>query len=149
MKKLILLVLLTLGSNATDSPYIGAGLLVSNADGDLVSCRAGTTLLGGVTFYDGDYDFSMSFEGRTSTAMNGSYLSRGLYVKPEYKGLYALVGMGDTTYTEQDLKFSGARYGIGYDFGKKARHLFVDITYKNDERDYVITTGFRYVFEGL
>ena len=147
MKKLILLLTLTLGLLGTDSPYIGAGLSASNADGDLVSCRASSTLIGGVKFSDSDFTFSI--EGRLMNSLNGSYSNTSAYIKPEYKGVYGLIGYGSTSYTEHDLEFSGVRGGIGYDFGLDWKHLFVDVVYDNEADDFILTTGFIYVFEGF
>ena len=147
MKALILALLLPLGVVAQDSPYIGAALSASTADGDLVSCRASSTLLGGIKFSDADFTFSI--EGRSMNSFNGSYASTSAFVKPEYKGVYGLAGYGRTRYTEHDLVFEGLQYGLGYDFGIKAKHLFVDVIYKQEEKDFVLTTGFIYMFEGF
>ena len=144
MKKLILLIGLTLGVIGADSPYVGLGLSASNADGNMVSCRASTSLIGGVKFSDADFTFSV--EGRSMNSFNGTYASTAVYIKPEYKGAYALVGYGRTNYTEHDMQFNGVRYGAGYDFGPDWKHIFVDVIYDPEANDYIITTGALYFF---
>ena len=145
MKKLLLLLGLTLGLIATDSPYLGFGVSASNAKEP--SCRASPTLIGGVKFLD--KDFSLSFEGRSTNSFNSSYTSNAVFIKPEYHGAYALLGYGNTNYTEHDIEFKGSRYGIGYDLGLEWRHLSVDILYDVDADDYVASLMFLYVFEGF
>ena len=147
MKKILLVIMLTLGSIgliASDSPYIGLGLTATEND-DMASCRAGTSLIGGVKFSQADFTFSL--EGRHSNSFNGSISDTSVFIKPEYKGAYALVGYGRTDYIEKELEFDGMRYGIGYDFGKDWRHLFVDVIWDEQANDYRLTTGAVYYFE--
>ena len=145
MKKLILLIGLTLGVIGADSPYVGLGISASDAPGEFVSCRASTSLIGGVKFSNADFTFSV--EGRSMNSFNGSYASTAAYIKPEYKGVYALVGYGRTNYTEHDIQFNGVRYGAGYDFGPKWKHLFVDAIYDPEANNYILTIGGMYYFE--
>lgn len=142
MKKILLLIVLTLGIMASDSPYIGMGLTATEND-DMASCRAGTSLIGGVKFSQSDFTFSI--EGRHSNSFNGSVSDTSFFVKPEYRGAYALVGYGYSNYSEFDLEYKGMRYGIGYEAPIEWKHLFIDVIW--DESDYRLTTGARYYFE--
>lgn len=144
---LLLIVVATISLISADSPYLGASISASNADDALVSCRAATSLIAGIKFSDSDFTFSG--EGRSMNSFNGSYTSNSFYLKPEYKGVYALVGYGRTKYTEHNIEHSGPRYGIGYDFGLKAKHIFVDIIYDKDADEYIFSAGALYFFEGI
>ena len=144
MKKFLLLIMLTFTLQSADSPYIGAGPSVTEKD-EGGSCRASSSFIGGVKFSQADFTFSI--EGRHINSLNGSISDNVFLVKPEYKGAYALAGYGKSNYTEQDLEFTGMRYGAGYDFGSDWKHLFIDVVYDEKADDYRLTTGFIYYFE--
>ena len=142
MKKLLALIALTATLIGSDTPYIGAGVSITEKD-EGGSCRAASSFMGGVKFSQADFTFSL--EGRHSNSFNGSISDTSVFAKPEYKGAYGLLGYGRVNYT--DSEFDGMRYGAGYGLGKDWRHLFVDVIYDKEADDYRLTTGFIYYFE--
>ena len=147
MKKLLLGLLLTIGLTAQDSPYIGVGIsgIVANVD-EVGDCRLSTSLIAGATIQMKE-DFAVSVEGRKLTNFRSNFDSSEIYFKPQYKGVYALLGYGRFNY-EDETTF-GYRYGAGYDFGIDWKHLFVDVVYSESEKTTSVTGGFVYRFEGF
>ena len=144
MKKLIFLVVLSLGLSSSDSPYLGAALSVTEKD-DGGSCRAASSLIAGVTFSEADFAFSI--EARHSNSFNGSIADTSVYAVPKWKGITAFLGYGRSHYLESDLKYSGMRYGLGYEFGAALKFMFFDILYDEAAKDYRLSTGFKYYLE--
>ena len=70
-----------------------------------------------------------------------------MFIKPQYKGVYGLIGYGYSNYSDFDLEYNGVRYGIGYELPLEWKHIFLDIIFDEDANDYRITTGARYYFE--
>ncbi len=144
MKKILMVVALFTGLLTADNgnPYVGVGGSFSNADDTQVECRASGALLGGIKFHSKLIDNSI--ELRSSFGLSGDYTSVGIYMKPQINSVYALVGYGRTEYN--DVDFWGGRYGIGYDFGEEFANAFIDIVYKSNEEDTVVTVGIKYKF---
>ena len=131
---------------AETSPYVGVGVsgVVDNVEyvGD---CRLSTNLIAGATLKF--TEFEISVEGRKVTNFRNKFDSSEIYLKPSYKGVYALGGYGRFNYENVDT--FGYRYGVGYDFGMDFNHLFMDVVIDESMKTTSITGGFVYYFEGL
>ena len=124
------------------TPYIGLGGSFSNAEDTQVECRMSANALGGIEFTGGVFDIAL--EGRYATGLSGDYTSMGLYLKPQYEAFYVLIGYGNTDY-EFD-SFNGLRYGAGIDFGENYANTFIDVVYREAEKDTAVMVGIRYFF---
>lgn len=121
------------------NPYVGLVGSMSNTDRTQIECKASAGILVGMKVASFD-KITVDVEARAYRGMAGDYESYNAYMKPTYKNVYGLIGIGQTKYGNES--FTGGRLGAGFEIN----HVFLDVIYDNSTEDTAVSLGFRYRF---